>query len=140
MEVNNAAHYNNNYHQAHAALVNLALNNPLAPQGGSRLSHPSPLVNDYNRSPAVYGMSNGLLPGQQGSPLVSHAAHQTQALYGNSPGQAGLDAYGNGSPALGTNGNGYQTLGPYGNGLQSVFNNNLGSSDPYQQQRGTFHY
>lgn len=140
MEVNNAAHYNNNYHQAHAALVNLALNNPLGPQGGSRLSHPSPLVNDYSRSPAVYGLSNGLLSGQQGSPLVAHAGHQNPALFGNSPGQAGLDAYGSGSPALGATGTAYQTLGPYGNGLPSVFNNTVGSSDPYQQQRGAFHY
>jgi hypothetical protein len=138
MEVNNAAHYNNNYHQAHAALVNLALNNPLNPQGGGRLS--TPLVNDYTRSPAVYGLSTGLLPGQQGSPLVSHATHQNTALYNNSPGQAGLDAYGNSSPALSSGGTGYQSLGPYGNGLQSVFNNNMGSSDPYQQQRGAFHY
>jgi hypothetical protein len=138
MEVNNATHYNNNYHQAHAALVNLALNNSLSPQGNGRLSHGSPLVNDYSRSPALYGLSTGLLPTQQGSPL-SHATHQAATLYSNSPGQVTLDNYGTPSPALGQQS--AAAYAPYNNGLQSVFNTSLGSgSDPYQQQRGAFHY
>jgi hypothetical protein len=138
MEVNNATHYNNNYHQAHAALVNLALNNSISSQGNGRLSHGSPLVNDYSRSPALYGMSTGLLPAQQGSPL-SHATHQAAALYNNSPGQVTLDNYGTPSPALGQQN--AAAYAPYNNGLQSVFNTSLGSgSDPYQQQRGAFHY
>jgi len=138
MDVNNAAHYSNNYHQAHAALVNLALNNPLNTPGGVRLS--TSLVNDYTRSPAVYGLATGLLPGQQGPPLISHTAHQSPALYSNSLGQAGLGAYGGGSPSLGSGGSGYQSLGPYGNGLQSGFNNGMSPSDLYQQQRSTSHY
>lgn len=140
MDVNNSTHYNNNYHQAHAALVNLALNNSLGPQGNGRLTHTSPLVNDYNRSPAMYGVSPALMSGQQGSPLVSQAAHQSPALYNNSTGQLNLDNYPSQSPALGQQGMpNYQNLGPYGNGV-SVFNSALGSaSDPYQQ-RGSYHY
>ncbi|KAG8806518.1 hypothetical protein FRC17_004950 [Serendipita sp. 399] len=137
MDMNNMSHYNNNYHQAHAALVNLALNNGLGPQGNGRLVHNSPLVSDYQRSPAMYGISPGLVPGQQGSPLVSHA-NQTP-LYSSSSSQMGLDGYG--SPALTQQGStNYQGVNPYG-GIPSVFNNTIGSStDPYQTQRGSFHY
>ncbi|KAG8761205.1 hypothetical protein FRC14_006254 [Serendipita sp. 396] len=137
MDVNNITHFNNNYHQAHAALVNLALNNSLGPQGNGRLVHGSPLVSDYQRSPAMYGISPGLVPGQQGSPLVSHA--NQAPLYSSSSGQMGLDGYG--SPALNQQGStSYQGVTPY-NGIPSVFNNTLGSStDPYQPQRGSFHY
>jgi hypothetical protein len=140
MEVNNAAHYNNNYHQAHAALVNLAMNNPLNGQTNGRISHGSPMVNDYARSsPALYGMSPAIIPGQQGSPLVSHNNHSPD-MY-NSAGQVGLDNYGGQSSGLGQqSASSYQNIPPYSNGLQSVFNTTLGASDPYQQQRGTFHY
>ncbi|CCA66738.1 related to Drosophila pumilio protein and Mpt5p protein [Serendipita indica DSM 11827] len=138
MDVNNVAHYNANYHQAHAALVNLALNNGLGAQGTSRLSHGSPLVSDYQRSPAVYGLSPGLLAGQQGSPLVSHSTHQSPALYSSPGGPVGLDSYGSPAGSLGGQGAGaYQNLGAYNGSVQSVFNSALGSaSDPYQTQRG----
>ena len=133
MDVNNVTHYNANYHQAHAALVNLALNNGLGVQGNSRLSHGSPLISDYQR-PAVYG----LLAGQQGSPLVSHSSHQSPALYNSPGGPVGLDNYGAPAGSLGGQGaGGYQNLGAYNGSVQSVFNSALGSaSDPYQTQRG----
>jgi len=137
MEGHGNMNFNNNYHQAHAALVNLALNNSLAP---ARLSHASPLITDYSRAQSLYGMSPGLVPAQQGSPLMTHS-HQSPALGGyTSPLQAQGNEYGLQSP-VGSQQN-LSSYGAYTNGIQGFAGNGVNLSSPvdHYQHRNGFQY